>query len=132
MDSELEIEGETIIPDALVLEAREDEVWLMPNGDFKSVKIGENPSRACPHASGIAALIMSIHPDWSRTAIHSALITTAYPTYNDNKKLATPFDFGAEHMKPARKTKSHKLLMNYALSYHLCRNTMEFTIKRTG
>lgn len=46
MDSELEIEGETMIPDALVLEAREDEVWLMPNGDFKSVKIGENPSRS--------------------------------------------------------------------------------------
>lgn len=55
---------------------------------------------SCPHVSGIAALIMSIHPDWSPTAIRSALITTAYPAYNDNKKPATPFDFGAEHVDP--------------------------------
>ncbi|KAI5388834.1 hypothetical protein KIW84_074480 [Lathyrus oleraceus] len=55
-------------------------------------------SMTCPHVSGITALIMSIHPDWSPTAIRSALITTAYSAYNDDKKPATPFDFGAEHV----------------------------------
>lgn len=65
-------------------------------------------SMACPHASGIAALIKSFHPDWSPAAIRSALMTTAYTTYNNGKKLldsatngpSTPFEVGAGHVNP--------------------------------
>ncbi|XP_058757458.1 subtilisin-like protease SBT1.7 [Vicia villosa] len=65
-------------------------------------------SMSCPHVSGLAAIIKSIHPDWSPAVIRSALMTTAYTTYKNNKTLldsatkkpATPFDFGAGHIDP--------------------------------
>ncbi|KAL5099189.1 hypothetical protein RYX36_003516 [Vicia faba] len=65
-------------------------------------------SMSCPHVSGLAALIKSIHPDWSPAIIRSALMTTAYTTYKNNQTLldsstnkpATPFEFGAGHVDP--------------------------------
>ncbi|RDX68033.1 Subtilisin-like protease SBT1.7, partial [Mucuna pruriens] len=65
-------------------------------------------SMACPHVSGVAALIKSIYPNWSPAVIRSALMTTAYSTYNNGQRLidsatngpATPFDDGAGHVNP--------------------------------
>ncbi|KAJ3685507.1 hypothetical protein LUZ61_014671 [Rhynchospora tenuis] len=65
-------------------------------------------SMSCPHVSGLAALIKSIHPDWSPAAVRSALMTTAYSSYSNGDGIldtatgaaATPFDIGAGHVDP--------------------------------
>ncbi|KAG2316935.1 hypothetical protein Bca52824_020057 [Brassica carinata] len=65
-------------------------------------------SMSCPHVSGLAALLKSVHPEWSPAAIRSALMTTAYNTYKDGKpiidiatlKPSTPFGHGAGHVSP--------------------------------
>ncbi|XP_064954991.1 subtilisin-like protease SBT3.10 isoform X1 [Musa acuminata AAA Group] len=68
-------------------------------------------SMACPHVSGIAALLKVVHPHWSPAAIKSALVTTAYTTNERGfpveaeaipRKLADPFDFGGGHIDPNR------------------------------
>ncbi|CAF1716999.1 subtilisin-like protease SBT1.7 [Brassica napus] len=65
-------------------------------------------SMSCPHVSGLAALLKSVHPEWSPAAIRSALMTTAYNTYKDGKRIrdiatgkpSTPFEHGAGHVSP--------------------------------
>ncbi|KAK1285737.1 Subtilisin-like protease [Acorus calamus] len=68
-------------------------------------------SMACPHVSGIVALLKSLHPYWSSAAIKSALVTTAnvYDKYGvpivaegKTRKIADPFDFGGGHVDPNR------------------------------
>ncbi|KAL6341120.1 hypothetical protein AAG906_032235 [Vitis piasezkii] len=71
--------------------------------DKRSVKytILSGTSMSCPHVAGIAAYIKTFHPDWSPSAIQSALITTAWPmngtTYDDGE-LA----FGSGHVDPVK------------------------------
>ena len=59
-------------------------------------------SMSTPHAAGVAALLREAHPDWSATAIKSALMTTAYQDVvrPDGSTPADPFDFGAGHLNP--------------------------------
>ncbi|RDX80060.1 Subtilisin-like protease SBT1.1, partial [Mucuna pruriens] len=69
-------------------------------------------SMSCPHVSGIAALLKSVHKDWSPAAIKSALMTTAYIRNNKgapisdmaskNSSFADPFAFGSGHVNPIR------------------------------
>ncbi|CAN7025059.1 unnamed protein product [Brassica oleracea var. botrytis] len=65
-------------------------------------------SMSCPHVSGLAALLKSVHPEWSPAAIRSALMTTSYSTYKDEQpiidiatvKPSMPFGHGAGHVSP--------------------------------
>ncbi|KAJ8650262.1 hypothetical protein MRB53_003285 [Persea americana] len=60
-------------------------------------------SMACPHVTGIVALLKSVHPDWSPAAIKSALVTTASkdPIIAEGpRKLADPFDYGGGIVNP--------------------------------
>ncbi|KAK9152338.1 hypothetical protein Syun_010647 [Stephania yunnanensis] len=71
--------------------------------------IESGTSMSCPHVSGIAGLLKTLQPDWSPAAIKSAIMTTARsrdnngkPISNEIKEKATPFDYGAGHLRPNR------------------------------
>ncbi|KOM32690.1 hypothetical protein LR48_Vigan01g224600, partial [Vigna angularis] len=64
-------------------------------------------SMSCPHVAGLAGLLKALHPNWSPAAIKSAIMTSATSTDNSRKPIqdsslneATPFDYGAGHIKP--------------------------------
>ncbi|KAF9588832.1 hypothetical protein IFM89_016444 [Coptis chinensis] len=96
-------------------------------------------SMSCPHISGIVGLIKTLHPDWSPSAIKSAIMTTGETRYfisfslpvidvsircpdlvcsfsylarvrdnvfepmlNASDQKATPFSYGAGHVRPNR------------------------------
>ncbi|KAM0332159.1 hypothetical protein ACHAQA_002433 [Verticillium albo-atrum] len=76
------------------------------NVDFNVIS---GTSMSCPHLSGAAAYIMARRPDWSISAIRSAIMTTAYTTLKgtdtpiiDSANLgpADPFAYGNGHVDP--------------------------------
>ncbi|WOL19439.1 subtilisin-like protease SBT5.3 [Canna indica] len=66
-------------------------------------------SMSCPHIAGIAGLLKALHPQWSPSAIKSAIMTTARtrdnleePINNSSFLKASPFSYGAGHVQPNR------------------------------
>lgn len=67
-------------------------------------------SMACPHVSGISALLKTAHPEWSPAMIRSALMTTAYIDDNRGNKIidessgenANPWGLGSGHIDPEK------------------------------
>ncbi|KAL4562577.1 hypothetical protein LXL04_034786 [Taraxacum kok-saghyz] len=71
--------------------------------------IESGTSMACPHVSGVVGLLKKIHPDWSPSAIKSAIMTTAnsrdndgHPMMDESKSEASPFSRGAGDISPNR------------------------------
>jgi hypothetical protein len=86
-------------------------------------------SMACPHVSGIAALIRSAHPSWSPAMVRSAIMTTADITDRRGKAImdgnggrAGVFAMGAGHVNPARAVDPGLVYDIEAADYvtHLC------------
>lgn len=72
-----------------------------------SYKSLSGTSMACPHVSGIAGLLKTLHPKWSPAAIKSAIMTTASKMDNSKRPIkdrfgenATPFAYGSGHVQP--------------------------------
>ncbi|XP_024012425.1 subtilisin-like protease SBT4.8 [Eutrema salsugineum] len=58
-------------------------------------------SMSCPHVAGVAAYIKTFHPEWSPSAIQSAIMTTAWPMNASETEVAsTEFAYGAGHVDP--------------------------------
>ncbi|XP_038689686.1 subtilisin-like protease SBT5.4 [Tripterygium wilfordii] len=72
-------------------------------------KVESGTSMACPHVSGIVGLLKTLNPGWSPAAIKSAVMTTARtrnnivaPIQDFSYQKATPFAYGAGHVRPNR------------------------------
>nr|XP_043611545.1 subtilisin-like protease SBT5.4 [Erigeron canadensis] len=69
--------------------------------------IESGTSMSCPHVSGVVGLLRNLHPDWSPSAIKSAIMTTAKIKDNagelmtdETKSAANPFSRGAGDINP--------------------------------
>ncbi|KZV44978.1 Subtilase 4.13 isoform 2 [Dorcoceras hygrometricum] len=71
--------------------------------DKRSTKysIISGTSMACPHVTGAAAYVKSFHPNWSPSAIKSALMTTAW-RMNATKDPKAEFSYGTGHIDPIK------------------------------
>ncbi|KAF5462854.1 hypothetical protein F2P56_018826 [Juglans regia] len=66
-----------------------------------SFNIVSGTSMACPHATGAAAYVKSLHPKWSPAAIKSALMTTADPM-SAGKNPEAELAYGAGNINPSK------------------------------
>lgn len=107
------LKPDVIAPGVNILAAWPDKVGPsgIPSDKRKTeFNILSGTSMACPHVSGLAALLKAAHPEWSPAAIRSALMTTAYTVDNrggtmldeSTGNVSTVMDFGAGHVHPQK------------------------------
>ncbi|KAF5793478.1 putative cucumisin [Helianthus annuus] len=107
------LKPDLIAPGLNILAAWPDKVGpsgLASDNRKTEFNILSGTSMACPHVSGLAALLKAAHPEWSPAAIKSALITTAYTVDNRGETMidestgnsSTVMDFGAGHVHPQK------------------------------
>ncbi|KAB2634243.1 subtilisin-like protease SBT5.4 [Pyrus ussuriensis x Pyrus communis] len=81
-----------------------------PAAGNKLFNILSGTSMACPHVTGIAALIKAVYPSWSPAAIRSAIMTTATLLDKNHKPIlvdpegrrGNAFDYGSGFVNPKR------------------------------
>ncbi|KAA8524284.1 hypothetical protein F0562_010707 [Nyssa sinensis] len=107
------ITPEIIKPDITAPRVRIFVAWSLVATDHtaerpENYNIASGTSMACPHVSGIAAILEFYNPSWCPAAIMSAVMTTATVTDNTGQPIrnfpdgtqATPFDYGSGHVNP--------------------------------
>ncbi|KAK9064438.1 hypothetical protein SSX86_015820 [Deinandra increscens subsp. villosa] len=72
-------------------------------GDKSSVNFNiiSGTSMACPHVAAAAAFVKSFHPEWSPSAIKSALMTTGQE-FNASLYPEAEFAYGSGHINPIK------------------------------
>jgi hypothetical protein len=77
------------------------------DGDTESYNynVASGTSMATPHVTGIAALVKKAHPDWSPSAVKSAIMTTSsavdiagQPIMDEEHRKASSYSIGAGHV----------------------------------
>ncbi|KAK1425830.1 hypothetical protein QVD17_21191 [Tagetes erecta] len=71
-----------------------------PIGSPLKFSIQSGTSMACPHVADIAAFVKSFHPEWSPSAIKSALMTTAWELTSHYSEAK--FTYGSRHINPLK------------------------------
>ncbi len=72
-----------------------------PGNSGRSFDLYSGTSMSSPHVAGLAAVLKSIHRDWSPMMIKSSLMTTAYDVLDGpSTSPAVIFSQGAGHVKP--------------------------------
>lgn len=118
------LKPDLMAPGEFILASSPSDVQLMKLKSGQEVSSNFNimsgTSMACPHASGVAALLKAVHPEWSPAAIRSAMMTTAdildntlqpikdkaafYRANYDREErigtIATPLAMGSGHINP--------------------------------
>ncbi|CAA7401177.1 unnamed protein product [Spirodela intermedia] len=107
------LKPDVVAPGLNILAAWPDGVGpagISADGRRTEFNILSGTSMACPHVSGLAALLKAAHPGWSPAAIKSALMTTAYTKDNRGQTMldestgnaSTVMDLGAGHVDPQK------------------------------
>ncbi|KAJ0694259.1 putative cucumisin [Helianthus annuus] len=82
--------------------------WSPAIGQKMKYNIMSGTSMACPHVTGIVALIKAVNPSWSPSAVKSAIMTTASIFDKSGKPMrvdpegrrGNPFDYGSGFVDP--------------------------------
>ncbi|XP_052203482.1 subtilisin-like protease SBT3 [Diospyros lotus] len=108
------LKPDLMAPGTLILAATSPETYVTRIGQniylSADYDLSSGTSMACPHASGIAAMLKGAHPEWSPAAIRSAMMTTANPfdntgnpivdVYYGSHEAALPLAIGAGQVDP--------------------------------